>query len=154
MTAGLKCYYNANKSPPQTIVIYRDGVGEGDIEHVFNYELKQVEAAIKELFSSVAIKLCFIIVTKRINSRFFLMSRTARGTDYVNPIPGTVVDSVVTRDERYDFYLISQSVRQGSVTPTMYNIIKDDTNWGPQHHQTLAFKLTHLFYNWIVRDNH
>ncbi|CAG2180788.1 unnamed protein product [Oppiella nova] len=31
----------------------------------------------------------------------------------------------------------------------MFNIIKDDTNWKPHHHQQLAYKLTHLYYNWI-----
>ena len=33
---------------------------------------------------------------------------------------GTVVDDVVTLPERYDFFLVSQSVRQGTVNPTSY----------------------------------
>jgi aubergine-like protein len=146
--AGLKRYYEANKRPPQTVIVYRDGVGEGDIDYVYGYELKQIEDAIKAIFNEVPIKLCFVIVTKRINTRLF--QRAGAPNQYQNPIPGTVVDAVVTRDERYDFYLVSQSVRQGTVTPTMYNIIKDDTNWAPHRHQQLAYKLTHLYYNWIV----
>jgi len=42
-----------------------------------------------------------------------------------NPPSGTVVDDVVTLPERYDFFLVSQSVRQGTVNPTSYNVIKD-----------------------------
>ncbi len=42
-------------------------------------------------------KLCFIIVTKRVNTRFFQQ----KGTALDNPPPGTVVDDVVTRRERY-----------------------------------------------------
>lgn len=67
-------------------------------------------------------------------------------------MPGTIVDTKVTRPERFDFYLISQSVRQGTVAPTMYNIIADETNWKPHLHQSLAYKLTHLYFNWPVSN--
>jgi hypothetical protein len=51
---------------------------------------------------------------------------------------------------RYDFFLVSQSVRQGTVTPTHYNIIHDTTGLKPDHMQRLTYKLTHLYYNWPV----
>jgi hypothetical protein len=41
-------------------------------------------------------KLTFIIVNKSINHRFYLRS----GTGYINPLPGTVVDKICTRQER------------------------------------------------------
>ena len=44
-----------------------------------------------------------------------------------NPPSGTVVDDVVTQPERYDFFLVSQSVRQGTVNPTSYNVIEDNS---------------------------
>ncbi|KAK8757976.1 hypothetical protein V5799_004390 [Amblyomma americanum] len=65
-----------------------------------------------------------------------------------NPPPGTVVDSEVTRPERYDFFLVSQSVRQGTVAPTQYNVIYDTTGLKPDHMQRLPYKLTHLYFNW------
>ena len=49
---------------------------------------------------------------------------------------------------RYDFFLVSQSVRQGTVNPTSYNIIKDTSGLKPKHIQMLTYKLTHLYYNW------
>ena len=49
---------------------------------------------------------------------------------------------------RYDFFLVSQSVRQGTVNPTSYNIIKDTSGLKPKHIQALTYKLTHLYYNW------
>ena len=67
-----------------------------------------------------------------------------------NPQPGLVVDNTVTLAERYDFFLISQSVTQGSVSPTSYNIIEDTTGTSPDTHQRLAYALTHLYYNWPV----
>lgn len=73
-------------------------------------------------------------------------------TDLKNPEPGTVVDSVVTRPERYDFYMVPQFVNQGTVTPVCYNIIHDTTGMPPDRHHQLAFKLCHLYYNWLVRE--
>jgi len=57
---------------------------------------------------------------------------------------------------RYDFYLISQNVTQGTVTPTHYNVIVDTlnettaTNITPGILQKLTYKLTHMYYNWSV----
>ena len=41
-----------------------------------------------------------------------------------NAPSGTVVDDFVTLPERYDLYLVSQSVRQGTVS---YNVIQDSS---------------------------
>ena len=51
---------------------------------------------------------------------------------------------------RYDFFLVSQSVRQGTVSPTNYHIIYDTSGFKPDHIQRLTYKLTHLYYNWQV----
>lgn len=39
-------------------------------------------------------------------------------------------------------------MRQGTVNPTSYNIIKDTSGLKPKHIQMLTYKLTHLYYNW------
>jgi hypothetical protein len=62
----------------------------------------------------------------------------------VNPPSGTVVDDVVTLPERYDFYLISQSVRVGTVNPTSYNVIWDESGLKPDHIQKLTYKVREL----------
>merc|ERR1712098_1016334 len=61
---------------------------------------------------------------------------------------GSEVDDVVTLPERDDFFLVSQSVRQGTVNPTSYNVIKDTSGLKPNHLQKLTYKLCHLYYNW------
>ena len=66
---------------------------------------------------------------------------------------GSVVDQDVTRKEWYDYFLVSQSVRQGTVTPTHYNVIHDTTGLKPDHMQRLTYKMTHLYYNWPVRHH-
>ena len=59
-----------------------------------------------------------------------------------------MVDDVVTLPERFDFFLISQSVRQGTVNPTSYNVILNTTCFTPDHIQQLTYKMSHLYYNW------
>lgn len=53
--------------------------------------------------------------------------------------------------DRYDFFLVSQNTRIGTVTPTHYNVIEDTlANWSPDKMQRLTYKLTHMYYNWAV----
>ncbi|XP_053202757.1 piwi-like protein 1 isoform X2 [Panonychus citri] len=144
---GLKSWHAINGRFPEKIIIYRDGVSEGQIGHIFKTETVKIREILAERADLVNTHWCFIIVNKRVNARFFMQPANLTAP-VVNPISGTIIDSVVTRAERYDFYLVSQSVRFGTVNPTMYNIIADDTGWKPIHHQSLAYKLCHLYYNW------
>uniref|UniRef100_A0A224YKC6 Aubergine n=1 Tax=Rhipicephalus zambeziensis TaxID=60191 RepID=A0A224YKC6_9ACAR len=139
-------YMQANAgSAPDRIIFFRDGVSDGQIPQVREWEIDQIVGSLEVLFPGVEHKLAFVVVTKRISTRFF--AHTPSG-GFNNPPPGTVVDSEVTRPERYDFFLVSQSVRQGTVSPTHYNIIYDTTGLKPDHMQRLAYKLTHLYFNW------
>lgn len=51
-----------------------------------------LQSACEQFYGPTSVPLSFIIVTKRISSRFFYNSR--QGPQ--NPQPGTVIDSVVT----------------------------------------------------------
>lgn len=89
-------------------------------------------------------RLTVIVVKKRVNARFFTQS----GGRIQNPLPGTVIDVEVTRPEWYDFFIVSQAVRSGSVSPTHYNVIYDSSGLKPDHIQRLTYKLCHIYYNW------
>lgn len=148
MKNAFKKYMQNHGTLPQRIMFYRDGVGDGDINYIREIEIKAVQDAINEVYRSAGCsslpQLGFIIVTKRINTRLFANARSS----FENPNSGTVVDSVVTLPERYDFYLISQSVRQGTVSPTSYNVVYDNSGFTPDKIQLLTYKLCHLYYNW------
>lgn len=144
MTNALKKFHEINDGLPDKIIVYRDGVGDGQIRDVYEHELPQLKSAFATVAPNYNPKFAMLIVKKRISTRLLLAS----GGQYSNPPPGTVVDTVVTRPEWYDFLLISQSVRQGTVTPTHYNVINDTTGLKPDHFQRLTYKLCHLYYNW------
>merc|ERR1719334_1772844 len=121
MMAALKEWKDKNDNQfPEKIIFYRDGVGDGQLEAVSKHELEQI------------------------NQRFI----TQQGSQFANPPPGTIIDSDVTKPEWYDFFLVPQSVRQGAVTPTSFNVIWDNTGMKPDHMQRITYKLTHLYYNW------
>jgi len=140
---ALSRYNSLNGCLPERVIMYRDGVGDGQIPYVVEHELAAIEKCFEVAGMGDSVKFTYIIVSKRINTRFFRMNGKPS-----NPPSGTVVDDVVTLPERYDFFLVSQSVRQGTVNPTSYNVIKDTSGLRPHHLQGLTYKLCHLYYNW------
>ncbi|XP_043950297.2 protein aubergine [Drosophila biarmipes] len=143
MTLALKAYREHHGTLPERILFFRDGVGDGQLYQVVNTEVKFLKAKLDEIYKSAGkeegCRMAFIIVSKRINSRYFVNKR--------NPLPGTVVDDVITLPERYDFFLVSQAVRQGTVSPTSYNVISDNMGLSADKLQMLAYKMTHMYYN-------
>ncbi|CAF1184445.1 unnamed protein product [Adineta steineri] len=144
MNDALKEYHRNNNSLPEKIVIYRDGVSDGQLAVVAEHELPQIIETFPKIMPGYEPKLAVVIVKKRGNARFFQVD----GRNIQNPHPGTIIDHTVTSAEWYDFYLISQCARQGTVAPTHYNVIWDRTNFKVDHMQRLTYKLCHLYYNW------
>ncbi|XP_043640894.1 protein aubergine [Drosophila teissieri] len=143
MTCALKTYRAQHGSLPERILFFRDGVGDGQLYQVVNTEVKFLKGKLDEIYKSAGktegCRMAFIVVSKRINTRYFANGR--------NPVPGTVVDDVITLPERYDFFLVSQAVRQGTVSPTSYNVIFDNFGLSADKLQILSYKMTHMYYN-------
>lgn len=141
---AVRAYQQHHGSLPQRIMFYRDGVSDGLIEYIFKSEVKLIEIRLHEYYrannAQQPPRFTFFIINKRINTRIFARNN--------NPPPGTVVDDVITLPERYDFYLVSQSVRQGTVSPTNYNIIRDTSKLSPDRLQMLTYKMCHVYFNW------
>jgi len=130
-----------NGVAPKRVIYFRDGVGDGDIPQVQQYEIPQLTAVLAMLPDTY---FTFILVQKRINTRIFLMARDRMD----NPAPGTVLDHTITRRNHYDFFLVSQLVRQGTVSPTHYVVLEDTSTMKVDHVQKITYKMTHLYYNW------
>ncbi|XP_016062212.1 PREDICTED: piwi-like protein 4 isoform X1 [Miniopterus natalensis] len=144
MIGALKKWYEHNHGLPARVIVYRDGVGNGQLHPLTEYEVPQLLSSVTEASPNTSSRLSVIVVRKRCMPRFFMEeNRTLQ-----NPPLGTVVDSEATRPEWYDFYLVSQAAHRGTVNPTYYNVIYDDNGLKPDHMQRLTFKLCHLYYNW------
>lgn len=115
ISEALVKYTSRNGILPTSIIVYRDGVGDGQISQIHSTEVKQLkvncliqlhfhtikynycntflfQCAFKQFYGEDSVPLTFIIVSKRITTRFFALYRGCAQ----NPPPGTIVDSVVT----------------------------------------------------------
>ncbi|XP_025076463.1 piwi-like protein 1 [Pomacea canaliculata] len=145
VTAAIRKYYEVNHFLPEKIVVYRDGVGDGQLPMVSDYEVQQIESCFAKFGADYFPKTTVIVVQKRINTRIFLRENDRK---LENPPSGTVLDHTVTKRDMYDFFLVSQHVRQGTVSPTHYIVLHDNIGLPPERNQALAYKMTHLYYNW------
>ncbi|KAL0871086.1 hypothetical protein ABMA27_004891 [Loxostege sticticalis] len=141
---SLKHYLRTNGKLPDRIIMYRDGVGDGQLKLVKEYEIPQMEICFSLVGETYKPTLTYVVVQKRINTRIFMKSHKG----YDNPYPGTVVDHDITRRDWYDFLIVSQKVNQGTVTPTHYVVVHDDSGMTPDQCQRLTYKMCHLYYNW------
>ncbi|XP_055334423.1 piwi-like protein 1 [Paramacrobiotus metropolitanus] len=139
-------HYNlAEKGFPGHVMFYRDGVGAGQLETVYRNEVQAVVKAIRE--KSPQAKVTFVVVTKRHNTRFVVDTDDQR-MPFVNPLPGTVVDSAITKPNRMDFYLVAQTVRQGTVAPTYYHCLFDDSMLSIDQLQQFTYAQCCMYFNW------
>ncbi|XP_053475776.1 piwi-like protein 1 [Ictalurus furcatus] len=90
--AVLKVYFKYNECLPSRMVVYRDGVGDGVLLSVVDYEVPQFTQSTKAMGEDSAPKLTVLVVKKRISSRFFALLDARLS----NPPPGTVIDAEVT----------------------------------------------------------
>lgn len=134
-----------NGQTPKQVIVFRDGVGDGQLEFVLREEVPQYRQGFDDADKLSTPKLMVVVVKKRIHTRIF----SATGPNTLgNPFPGTVVDNKIMHPGWYDFFLVSQSVTQGTVTPTHYHVIEDQIGMRAPVLQQFTHQLTHLYYNW------
>ncbi|EJT82152.1 hypothetical protein GGTG_02126 [Gaeumannomyces tritici R3-111a-1] len=116
---------------PENIIVYRDGVSEGQYRLVLRREVPELDRACAEVYGEEeeeeavpAPRVAVVIVGKRHHTRFY--PAVEGDTDRGNARPGTVVDRGVTEARVWDFYLQSHSALQGTARPAHYVVIRDD----------------------------
>ncbi len=103
-----------NNSLPQKIIVFRDGVSEGQFQHVIDNEYSLLEKAFKSFGPNYNPKTTFIIVQKRHHTRFVpkqVYNSSDPNPRYQNISPGTVVEKSITHKTDFDFYLCSHEGR-------------------------------------------
>ncbi|XP_034084284.1 piwi-like protein 2 [Gymnodraco acuticeps] len=143
LLAALRKYYEVNHNLPEKIVVYRDGVSDGQMKMVEQYEIPQLIKCF-ETFPHYEPKLVFIVVQKRINTTLYAFS----GNNVATPPPGTILDHTLTQKDWVDFYLMAHSIRQGCGLPTHYVTLYNTANLSPDILQRMTFKMCHLYWNW------
>jgi aubergine-like protein len=144
---ALEEFRDINGTLPDRVIVFRDGVSDGQWETVKETEVKQLTNGLNIALANEPGKNClfsFVVVQKKINERFFALN----GRKVDNPVPGSVVDNTVNRRYFYDFFIVSQLVRQGTVSPTHFIVLEDTSNIKPDLIQKFAFATTFMYFNW------
>lgn len=124
--------HNSNQLP-ENILVYRDGVSEGQYDLCRNIEIPAMRKACEQVYPP-ALKqkglprMTFIIVGKRHHTRFYPTTDDDKVTDVRsgNPKNGTIVDRGVTDARMWDYYLQAHTGLQGTARPAHYTVILDE----------------------------
>ncbi|KAL6850464.1 hypothetical protein ACP4OV_021091 [Aristida adscensionis] len=134
-------YTSTKQTKPEQIIIFRDGVSEGEFNQVLNIELAQIIEACKFLDDTWFPKFTVIIAQKNHHTRFFL----PKNNDVVNVPPGTVVDTGICHPRNYDFYMCAHAGRIGTTRPAHYHVLHDEIGFSPDDLQELVHSLSYVY---------
>lgn len=112
---------------PDNILIYRDGVSEGQFSQVLDKELPSIREACRKKYSpqSQQPKITIIVSVKRHQTRFYPTS-TEEMSKSGNTVNGTIVDRGVTQVRYWDFFLTAHDALQGTARPAHYTVLLDE----------------------------
>ncbi|KAJ9611980.1 Protein argonaute [Cladophialophora chaetospira] len=123
---------------PVNIYYMRDGVSEGQFEHVLQQEVPQIKSVIKDCAPDFNGKVTVIVASKRHHVRAFPESAGADNNG--NPVPGTLIERDVTTPNEFDFYLYSHIALQGTSRPVHYSILHDEIGHKPEQIQNMIYE--------------
>ncbi|KAI0321511.1 argonaute-like protein [Amylostereum chailletii] len=148
MEERLKLYRDKNnKTLPQRVLVYRDGVSEGQFATVIAEEVPQMREAFRKFDTKdgpYQPQLTVVVCAKRHHTRFYPTEPQHADRDG-NPRPGTVVDRGVTSVYDFDFYLQAHGGLQGTTRPTHYYVICNEMNLRADDLQGLTNAVSYTF---------
>ena len=115
---------------PDNILMYRDGVSEGQYATVLEQELPLLRKACAEVYPASDTKkglpkFTVVIVGKRHHTRFYPTAVTDADRSS-NPKNGLVVDRGITEARNWDFFMQAHTALQGTARPAHYYVILDE----------------------------
>ncbi|KAH6844732.1 ribonuclease H-like domain-containing protein, partial [Chaetomium sp. MPI-CAGE-AT-0009] len=117
-----------NGKLPAVLILYRDGVSEGQYDQVARHEYRGIRNVCEAKYGNMnqpVPKISIIIVGKRHHTRFYPTKET-EATPNGNPRPGTVVDRSITSQFLWEFYLQAHEAIQGTARPAHYVVVVDE----------------------------
>lgn len=125
MIERLKLYEARNKALPERVILFRDGVSEGQFDKVLTDELPKIREAFRRVYKEKKQpQLMICICGKRHHARFY--PADGNETRNGNTRPGTIVDKGIGDVYRFDFYLQAHAGLQGTVKATHYTVVYDE----------------------------
>ncbi|EAU82685.2 eukaryotic translation initiation factor 2C 2 [Coprinopsis cinerea okayama7 len=130
-------------SLPSRLIMYRDGVSEGEFQQVLDHELPKIKKACKT--AKINPKITLIIVGKRHHHRG--KPKDLKDGDSIshNLPAGTTIDTDIVHPLQNDYYQWTHGGLLGTSRPGHYTVLYDDNGLTPDGIQSLSFGLAHSF---------
>jgi len=138
-------YKSTGGFKPHRIIMYRDGVSEGQFLQVLQRELTAIREACIKLEPDYKPGITFIVVQKRHHTRLFCSDKKEQSGKSGNIPAGTTVDIGITHPTEFDFYLCSHQGIQGTSRPSHYHVLWDDNHFDADELQCLTYQLCHTY---------
>ncbi|KRY35297.1 Dolichyl-diphosphooligosaccharide--protein glycosyltransferase subunit STT3A, partial [Trichinella spiralis] len=138
-------FYQSTRFKPTRIILYRDGISEGQFYQVLQHELGAMREACIMLERGYQPGITYVAVQKRHHTRLFCAERRDMQGKSGNIPAGTAVDSGITHPQEFDFYLCSHAGIQGTSRPSYYHVLWDDNNFTADEMQQLTYQLCHTY---------
>ncbi|XP_046672278.1 protein argonaute-2 isoform X2 [Homalodisca vitripennis] len=138
-------YKSTGGYKPHRIILYRDGVSEGQFLHVLQHELTAIREACIKIEGDYRPGITFIVVQKRHHTRLFCADKKEQSGKSGNIPAGTTVDVGITHPTEFDFYLCSHQGIQGTSRPSHYHVLWDDNHFDSDELQCLTYQLCHTY---------
>ncbi|KAG8528629.1 uncharacterized protein KY384_006316 [Bacidia gigantensis] len=133
----LTIYERHNKTLPKRILIYRDGLGVGQLDEVVHEELREMQNGCPVKYQPGALpQFTLVLCTKRHNVRAYdkiskpgkLDSPGADNFTYINPKNGTVIDRDIVETQRWNCWMQTHRAISSKSTarPGSYEILYDE----------------------------
>ncbi|GAA5826421.1 hypothetical protein JCM11251_002359 [Rhodosporidiobolus azoricus] len=128
----VRAWMKENKNvKPDTVLMFRDGVSEGQYAPVVQEEVTALKAAFRVIDPKWTPKLTYVVCAKRHNIRLFPANPTGQDVDRTGNLPpGVVVDTSITHPYAFDFYLQAHAGLKGTAKPTRYIVLLDENRFG------------------------
>lgn len=110
---------------PNDIVVIENQKSARTEEATIGFFVEPVVKMMEEYYGLKRPRLVYVMIRKSLNNRFF---RVFEGK-CINPPIGTLINSQVTSNNSYNFYLVSHDIcrKGGSITPYNYKVIYSDS---------------------------
>jgi Piwi domain len=109
---------------PENIIVLREDIPDSMISDYLANEVKEILQSFPNISPPYKPNLCVAILEKRHGIRCFTESPS-----FENAPSGSIIDNTVTSRNQYDFYLISNNIKQGTSIPIHYKVIYNTTEF-------------------------
>ncbi|KAE8266037.1 hypothetical protein A4X09_0g6311 [Tilletia walkeri] len=129
---------------PTAILMYRDGVSEGQFAAAKDVELRSIRDVIHAVKPGYKMKVTYVVCGKRHHVRF--SAEDPKDTDRSGNVrAGTVVDTTVTNPVAFEFFLQAHAGLIGTAKPTRYIVLEDEIGFSSDALQTVTNALCYSY---------